>query len=72
MESFSDTRACFFFSNKSPLFFDLFDDLEHRVGGAGEVAAEFGLKHRQVVQVISCDKGGGWIEIEEFLNMREA
>ena len=72
VESFSDTRARFFFSNKSPLFFDLFDDLEHGVGGAGEVAAEFRLKHRQVVQVIPCDKGGSWIEIEEFLNMGEA
>ena len=72
VESFSDTRARFFFSNKSPLFSDLFDDLEHRVGGAGEVAAEFRLKHRQVVQVIPCDKGGSWIEIEEFLNMGEA
>ena len=61
VEGFSDTRARFFFSNKSPLFFELFDDLEHGVGGAGEVAAEFRLKHRQVVQVIPCDKGGGWI-----------
>ena len=72
VESFSDTRSRLFFSNKSPLFFNLFDDLEHRVGGAGEVAAEFSLKHRQVVQVIPCDKGGSWIEIEEFLNMGEA
>ena len=72
VEGFSDTRARFFLSNKSPLFFELFDDLEHGVGGAGEVAAEFRLKHRQVVQVIPCDKGGSWIEIEEFLNMGEA
>ena len=26
VESFSDARARFFFSKKSPLFFDLFDD----------------------------------------------
>jgi len=72
VEGFSDTRARFFFSNKSTLFFDLLDDLKHGVGGAGEVAAEFGLEHRQVVQVIPCDKGGGLIEIEKFLNMGEA
>ncbi len=35
VEGFSDARARFFFSNKSPLFFDLFDDLAHGVGGAG-------------------------------------
>ena len=34
-EGFSDTRARFFFGNKSPLFFDLLDDLEHGVGWAG-------------------------------------
>ena len=45
VEGFSDTRARFFFSNKSPLFFELFDDLEHGVGGAGEIAAELGLEH---------------------------
>jgi hypothetical protein len=72
VKGFSDTIARFFFSNISTLFFELLDDLEHGVGGAGEVAAELGLEHRQVVQVIPCDKGGGWIEIEEFLNMGEA
>ena len=46
VESFSDARARFFFSKKSPLFFDLFDDFEHRVGGAGEVATKFWLEHR--------------------------
>jgi hypothetical protein len=72
VEGFSDTIARFFFGNISTLFFELLDDLEHGVGGAGEVATEFRLKHRQVVQVIPCDKGGGWIEIEKFLNMGEA
>ena len=45
VESFSDTRARFFFGNISSLFFELFDDLEHGVGGAGEISAELGLKH---------------------------
>jgi hypothetical protein len=72
VEGFSDTIARFFYGNISSLFFELFDDLEHGVGGAGEIAAEFRLKHRQVVQVIPRDKGGGWTEIEEFLNMSEA
>ncbi len=61
VKGFSDTIARFFFSNISTLFFELLDDLENGVGGAGEVMAEFGLEHRQVVQVISCDKGGGGI-----------
>lgn len=35
VEGFSDTRARFFFGNKSPLFLNLFDDLEHGIGRAG-------------------------------------
>ena len=46
VESFSDARARFFFGNISTLFFELLDDLENGVGGACEVMAEFGLKHR--------------------------
>ena len=57
VEGFSDTIARFFFGNISTLFFELLDDLEHGVGGAGEVAAEFGLEHRQVVQVIASNEG---------------
>ena len=72
MEGFSNTIARFFFGNISTLFFELLNDLENGVGRAGEVMAEFGLEHRQVVQVIPRDKGGGWTEIEEFLNMGEA
>ena len=45
-EGFSNTIACFFFGNISTLFFELLDDLEHRVGWAREVTAEFGLEHR--------------------------
>ena len=46
VEGFSDTIARFFFGNISTLFFELLDDLENGVGGACEVMAEFGLKHR--------------------------
>ena len=45
VEGFSDTIARFFFGNISTLFFELFDDLEHGVGGAGEIATELGLEH---------------------------
>ena len=61
VEGFSDTIARFLFGDISTLFFELLDDLENGVGGAGEVATEFGLEHRQVVQVIPRDKGGGGI-----------
>ncbi len=63
VESFSNPIARFFFGNISTLFFELLDNLEHGVGWAGEVATEFGLEHRQVVQVIPRDKGGCWTEI---------
>ncbi len=46
LEGFSNTIARFFFGNISTLFFELFDDLEHGVGRAGELMAEFGLQHR--------------------------
>ena len=72
VEGFSDTIARFFFGNISTLFFELLDDLENGIRGAGKVAAEFGSEHRQVVQVIPRDKGGGWTEIQELLNMGEA
>ena len=45
VEGFSDTIARFFFGNISTLFFELLDDLEHGVRGAGEVAAKFRLEH---------------------------
>ncbi len=35
VEGFSDTIARFFFGNISTLFFELLDDLENGVGGAG-------------------------------------
>ena len=45
VEGFSDTIARFFFGNISTLFLELLNDLENGVGGASEVAAEFGLEH---------------------------
>ncbi len=45
VEGFSNTIARFFFGNISTLFFELLDDLEHGVGRASEVAAEFGCEH---------------------------
>jgi hypothetical protein len=46
VEGFSDTISRFFLGNISTLLFELLDDLENGVGRAGEVMAEFGLKHR--------------------------
>ena len=45
VKGFSDAIARFFFGNIPTLFLELFDDLGHGVGGAGEIAAELGLEH---------------------------
>ena len=57
VEGFSDTIARFFFGNISTLFFELLDDLENGVGRAGEVMAEFGLEHGQIIEVIASNEG---------------
>jgi len=63
VEGFGDAGAAAGPGEVAALFFDLRQNLRVGVGGASEGVAVTTLEHREIVQVIPSNKGGGWPQI---------